>query len=378
MITIEELKQKTDGIFYKTVSRMFRGDAVFPLPIPGNKRFEGLNLSDWKAAIQPLVEQSKEMKEQGYSIGWRQQRIGGVLQKVPARIYFESLDDYLFFVKRRKEYDRIVESRALLVAAFPSLKEWADANTALLSEYYESMTGITCVLQYFAANPINAHYYLRELPIEVHSKFIEQHSGVLKKLLDLILPTDAVDFTASDFVSRYRLKKPGVYTQIRILDDSLRETLGYDECALTLEDAAFLNWVPKRVFLIENQSCFLSFPKVEDSVAIFGEGFKSRLTHHFNWLDRTELYCWFDLDAAGFEMLNMIRARYPNALSFLMNKEVLKRFSTFIVNVKWRGKTLPNLTGTEEAVYQYCVREGKRLEQERITHGYVVEMLRLL
>ncbi|MFX8335643.1 Wadjet anti-phage system protein JetD domain-containing protein, partial [Acinetobacter baumannii] len=75
-----------------------------------------------------------------------------------------------------------------------------------------------------------------------------------------------------------------VHTQIRVLDDELKPVLGYEECSLPLDDAAWLKWLPEKVFIIENQVCYLTFPKVKNAVAIFGEGFKSRLSRHIPWL----------------------------------------------------------------------------------------------
>ncbi len=89
--------------------------------------------------------------------------------------------------------------------------------------------------------------FIRELPIEVHSKFIEQTTAVIKKILDVLLPTDWVNTKEKDFSDRYYLKKINVYTQIRILDEELKPYLGYDECTLTLEDAGWLKWLPEHV-----------------------------------------------------------------------------------------------------------------------------------
>ncbi|MFX8871900.1 Wadjet anti-phage system protein JetD domain-containing protein, partial [Acinetobacter baumannii] len=67
-------------------------------------------------------------------------------------------------------------------------------------------------------------------------------------------------------------------------------------------------------------------------MAIFGEGFKSRLSRHIPWLEKTNLFCWFDLDAAGFEMLNMIRQHYPSVQSLLMNNDTFESFKEFSVD----------------------------------------------
>ena len=174
----------------------------------------------------------------------------------------------------------------------------------------------------------------------------------------------------------YFLRKVSIYTQIRILDDGLKPHLGYDECSLKLEDAAWLNWLPDNVFIIENQICFLTFPKFKNSVAIFGEGFKSRLSKHIPWLSKTQLHCWFDLDTSGFEMLNIIREHYPNAASFLMDKVTFNQFEHFSVDNNGNKKILPLLTPEEQKIHQFLMNNNKRLEQERISQHYVQQNLK--
>jgi len=155
----------------------------------------------------------------------------------------------------------------------------------------------------------------------------------------------------------------------------LKSKLGYNECSLTLEDAKWLDWVPENVFIIENQICFHTFPKFANSVAIFGEGFKSRLTKEMPWLGKTNLYCWFDLDTAGFEMLNMIREHYSNAKSLMMNWETYKSFQEYSVEIKSPTKNLPNLSQEESELYEFLSTSNKRLEQERISQNFVQNSL---
>lgn len=187
----------------------------------------------------------------------------------------------------------------------------------------------------------------------------------------MVLPTEWVNRLQQDFATRYYLKQVSVYTQIRILDDNLKPYLGFDECSLTLDDAAWLKWVPEKVFVIENQICYLTFPKIKKSVALFGEGFKSRITKHLPWLEKTDLYCWFDLDCAGFAMLNMVREHYANAKSFLMEKSTFDCFAAFSVDKVTKPKKLPNLTEDEKAVYEFLQINNKRLEEEKISQSYV-------
>ncbi len=49
--------------------------------------------------------------------------------------------------------------------------------------------------------------YIRELPVEVHTKFIEENKGVLKNLLDYLLPEGMVHTGETDFEKRFGLNR---------------------------------------------------------------------------------------------------------------------------------------------------------------------------
>lgn len=372
MITPKELLAKANKIFYKIVSASLKAESKFPLLMPSNKQVTGSNFSDWKNDLVPLYQHSKAVKAKGYSVEWKDKIINGSKQSVPIKIYFDTVEDFLYFIGKENEFQNILSAKKQIIEKFPSLEQWVNDNPDILLSNYADLNDIIKVCNYFVSNPPPHPYYIRELPVEVHSKFIEQNSNLLKKLLDLLLPDDKKNITFNSFSERYLLRKVSIYTQIRILDDGLKTHLGFDECSLTLEDAAWLSWLPENVFIIENQICFLTFPKVKNSVAIFGEGFKSRLSKHIPWLNKTKLHCWFDLDTSGFEMLNMIREHYPNAESFLMNETTYKLFGRFAVNNKGKKKVLPLLTTEEQKLYQFLLDNNKRLEQERVEQKYVL------
>lgn len=371
MITPNELLAKVERSFYKIVSSELKGENIFPWTIPSNKQITGSNYSDWKKDIVPLHQGSKPVKGKGYSVEWKNKTINGIKQSIPGKIYFDTLDDYLFFIGRTKEFETIKESQILILTAFPVLKAWTESNTNLLFSAYNIWRDVIKVCKYFQNHQPPHPFYIRELPIEVHSKFIEQNAGLLKRLLDILLPAHWINPGETEFALRYGVKKVNIYAQIRILDDDLKPILGYDEVGLTLDDAAWLKWLPENVFIIENQICYLTFPKVKNSVALFGEGFKSRIAKHIPWLNKTNIYCWFDLDSAGFEMLDLIRQYYPNAKSFLMDKTTFDRHINFSVENRYRKKDLPLLVQEESMMYEYLQRNGKRLEQERIEQNYV-------
>lgn len=371
MITPKELLTKSEKLFFKIVSLHLKGETIFPMVMPGNKKITGSNFSEMKSNVVPLYESSKAAKGKGYTIDWKNKIINGSEQSTPAKIYFETFEDYLFFIKKQKEYESIRSLKQLISTHLPALEEWINANPELILANAHNWNDIIKVCKYFLTNSPPHPYYIRELPIEVHTKLIELNTKLLKILLDILLPTASINLSANEFSERYYLKKIDVYTQIRILDEGLKPHVGYNECSLKLEDAAFINWVPDNVFIIENKVCFLTFPKVKNSVAIFGEGFKSRLTQHIPWLSITKLYCSFDLDNSGFEMLNMIRNYYPDAISFLMDEQTYYLFKNFSVENKSKNKILPNLNSSEQKMYEYLVLNSKRLEQEKISLQHV-------
>jgi hypothetical protein len=378
MITPTELFHKSDKLFDKVITAVLKQENIFPLVIPSNKKLSGTNFSQLKDAIIPLYQQSKQQKRKGYTIDWKEKVVEGTKQKVPEKIFFETLDDYLFYTKRGKDSENINTAFQKLTTSFSSLSGWAKENSSFLLSHADKTDDLIKVCTYFYNNKPPHNLFLRELPIEVHSKFIEDNAAPLKKILDVLLPADWINKSDTNFSSRYYIKKPNVYAQIRVLDDNLKPLIGYDELALTLDDSALLNWQPEKVFIIENRACFLSFPKVKNAVAIFGEGFKSRISKHIPWLANTELYCWFDLDAAGFEMLNIIRQYYPKAKSILMDEITYNQFSQFSVTSIYRKLLLENLNADELKLYGFLQTNSKRLEQERITNAYILEQFKSL
>ena len=378
MITPNELFEKSDKLFDKVITAVLKQEDIFPLVIPANKKLSGTNFTQLKTAIIPLYQQSKQVKGKGYTIEWKEKTVDGTKQKIPSKIFFDGLDDYLFYTKRTKDYEAISNSFDKITASFDSITGWAKENVVFLLNQADKIDELIKVCVYLLSTKPPHNLYLRELPIEVHSKFIEDNYAALKKLLDVLLPADWINKNETDFSSRYYIKKPNIYAQIRILDESLKSIIGYDELALTLDDSALLNWEPERVFIIENRACFLSFPKVKNAVAIFGEGFKSRISKHIPWLAKAEVFCWFDLDAAGFEMLNIIRQYYPEAKSLFMDEITYQRFSQFSVTSPYRKLLLERLNADELKLYVFLQANNKRLEQERITNSYISEQLKSL
>lgn len=371
MITPKQLTHLAEKAFFKLVSAHLKGEDAFPWIVRSDKKLSGTGFSVVQSEVLPLHQQSKAVRHKGYSVEWQERKIDGVRQNIPEKIYFETFEDYLFYVHKEKAFASIEQVYRLTAAKYPALGGWLADRPDIILDKLDLWPGLMEVCDYFFTHPPPHPYYIRELPVHVHSKFIQQNAAFLKKMLDKILPTEYIKIEESDFAVRYSLKKVQIYTQMRILDEELKPHLGYNDIALPLEDAAWLTWTPKKVFIIENEACFLGFPSVKGGVAIWGEGFKSRLTKHIPWLEKTELYCWFDIDTAGFQMLNMIRKYYPAARSFLMDMQTYELFKEHRVEIDAKYKRAPLLTEIEQQFYEYLYANGIRLEQEFIRQAYV-------
>jgi len=127
--------------------------------------------------------------------------------KIPAKIFFESFDNYLGFIKRKNDFQKILEAQNLLTSAFPKLIEWTKSNPIILLNNSMLWADVIKVCRFFVENMPPYEYYLRELPIEVHTKFIEDNVSIIKTILDLLLPSEKKNYSDNDFSARYFLKK---------------------------------------------------------------------------------------------------------------------------------------------------------------------------
>ena len=60
-----------------------------------------------------------------------------------------------------------------------------------------------------------------------------------------------------------------------------------------------------------------------NSLVIFGAGYGWEALAQARWLTFCTLYYWGDIDTYGFHMLDRLRASFPHARSFLMDRETL-------------------------------------------------------
>lgn len=375
MITVEEIKRKADKLYPEVLRCAVLGEPLFPKEIRANKKLSS-DFSTMSRQLAPLIAESKDRKGYGYSICYEQvkTRLHGV-QDRPTSILFDTLEDYLRFTGKQRQYLDFLDDVDLILSRIPSLKEWVVQYTLLVLDNQGHWHDLLAVCDWFLNAYEPDHYYIRELPIPVHTKFIEEHKGVLRKLLDELVP-HIVDPAATEFEKRFRLKFEQPCIRLRILDESLFLSGLLDDVSLPKDTFAALALPCEHVFVVENLMNFLTFPKAPASIVIWGKGFAVESLKEAAWLSSKNIFYWSDLDVQGFQMLSQLRSYFPQTRSMLMDIKVLETFQAYCVKGTFSNcKSLPNLTAEEGAVFDELATGNVRLEQERVTQQVLMEVL---
>lgn len=379
MITPDDIADKAARAYLPFLRAWLRGEPFVPLDMPA-----GAVPADFRTlerAVSALLADAKERRGFGYAVELhtRATRAHGT-QSLPARIHVPTAEDLLLLIGKTAEFAAFVEDVALIRAALPELEPWLEANPQYVIEQHGSWPELLRVCTYFRANP-RPNMYIRELPIAVHTKFIEQHRPILSRLLDVLLPAEAIDMAAKSFEQRYGLHYDLPLVRIRLLDESLRARLGLSlaDVAASVTQLAALPCDKLRCLVVENKMVFLTLPPHEHTIAVFGSGFQVEILRELPWLHQCWIWYWGDLDAQGFQILARLRALFPHVVSLMMDAATFDTFRDFAVpGTPCPIAELPQLTPDEHALYANLARGNVRLEQERISHAYAVRRIQEL
>nr|WP_295776269.1 DUF3322 domain-containing protein [Rhodoferax sp.] len=319
-------------------------------------------------------------------------RVLGV-NAVPDEIWLDTLDEALGLIGKQKESKRFAGLVDLVRERHPVLLSWLEKRPLIALALTEAWPRLLSVVSWLQAHP-RPGIYLRQLDLAgVDSKFMEANRGVLSELLDLALPLEAIDRTASgasQFCQRYGFKDKPLRIRFRLLDpcvallpDVCEQDIGVTQAAF--ERLALPVW---RVFMTENEVNFLAFPPLADSMVIFGAGYGFEVMAGALWLQERSIYYWGDIDTHGFAILDQLRAKFPHAQSLLMDRSTLMAHE-----IQWGEemqpvtRDLPRLHIDEATLFDDLRSKrlgdahkpcGVRLEQERIGFGWIQQALAAL
>lgn len=330
--------------------------------------------------IENLYMQSKNKKGLGYLVKTADKnfRRSGAHQ-LPDAIEFESAEDYLHCTGKRKEWQRFQESYQLLSREIPALKTWVLANPTHLCAASTDWNSVIKVCKYFLDNP-RPDLYIRQLPIDVHTKFIESNLYLLQSLLDFLIPLHIRNTGQRKFAERYYLKHDEPLIRIKVMDNDLAIRNGIMDISIRLSDFEKSEWECKNILITENKMNFLTLPEISASIAIWsGGGFNVSYLKNVKWLQNKNIYYWGDIDEHGFQILHQIRSYFSQTQSIMMDTDTFEKFENLAgKGEKNNAATLSNLTKYEASLYQFLKNkvDKNRIEQEKIPVHYADDQIR--
>ena len=348
-----------------------------PSPDDITHRFDAVRA--WVAAITSTPHVRLEWQEVRH-------RVQGS-QRLPASAWVDRLDDALAWIGKRAEYARFRALHAETATRQPLLLAWLEKRPLRALALAAEWSRVLDVVAWLQAHP-RPGLYLRQVDLPgIHTKFIESHRSVLTELLDLALPQAAIDplrTGAQQFAARYGFRdKPG-HIRFRVLDPALALLPGVEcpDLALDADSFARLRLEVARVFITENETNFLAFPRIDKAIVIFGAGYGWEALARSAWLQRRPIHYWGDIDTHGFAILAQLRARFAHVESLLMDRATLLAHEAL-----WGREDSPRpadvsrLTAEERSLYEdlrdHRIRPSLRLEQEHIGFGWLEKALKI-
>lgn len=368
MITPIEIKKKAANKYKTYLQSIVEGESFNPIVIVGDKK-PNENIVKFEEELTELISCSKEKKGYGYTIEYqtvKTKRHG--IQDIPTSISFKAEYDYLKYINEETATAKFKKDITSILSSFPELKDWIyKYPNKVIENDWESLLK---VCKYFKATP-QPHLYIRELPIHVHTKFVENNKGIIKELLDIIV-ADYINADEKHFESRFSLKYDEPLVRFRILEEAVSQQLwgGIDDISITISAFQNIAMPIHTVYIVENKMNMLTFP-AHNGIVVFGKGFGVDIMKNVEWLKTKKIYYWGDLDAQGFQILSELRTHFRQVESLLMDRHTFNSFYEGDKGTETNVEKDLCLTSEEREMFKYLKENNLRLEQEKIPLEYV-------
>lgn len=373
MIAPTEIKKKAESKYCAYLQSIVEGKSFHPIVIAGNKKPDESTVK-FEKELTDLINQSKEKKGYGYTIEFQTVKTKQHgLQDIPISISFQSEYDYLKFINKEKETEKFRKDIGQIVSSLPELKDWIYKYPFKVIE--NNWDCLLKVCEYFKNNP-KPNLYIRELPIQVHTKFIEKNKGVIKELLEIII-AEHINVDEKQFEVRFNLKYDEPIVRFRVLDGSVSQKyfLCIDDLSIPISQFQRLSLPVQTVYIVENKISMLTFPLIKDSIVVWGHGFGVEVMRSVEWLQTKNIYYWGDLDAQGFQILSEIRTHFNQVKSFLMDRDTFEKFYEGDKGTETNVEKELCLAKEEMKMFRYLKENNSRLEQEKIPFEYVLRKI---
>jgi hypothetical protein len=384
MINPQEIKRQAEKWWKPFLQSHLRNEPFFPKVIDRIGKITSSavreKIMELQTQLNELNSNSKEKLGYGYVINKAAvnfRRTG--THSLPQSITFETAEDYIEFLGKKKDWNAFLKNSSLILQQIPQLNEWIFINPVSVIENDKKWEDLLKVCTYFLSNP-KPDLYIRQLPIDLHTKFIEQNEALVKSLLDHLIPEYIKDTAEKQLTKRYHLRFDEPAIRIRILDKSLT-IANLSDVGLPLSHFEKLSVECNNVLLTENKVNFLALPQLTSTIAVWsGGGFMVSHLKNIHWLKNKNIFYWGDLDAHGFLMLHQMRLYFPQTSSVMMDSKTFELFKDegMVAGEKINAENLYLLTEDEKKMFDYFKLNNLRFEQEKIKQDYADGILKKL
>jgi len=333
-------------------------------------------LSNYKQSIELLSNNSKAVKKIGYTLFIEERQFDKIgKQPVPQKISIDSIEDYLRVARKEKEYQIFLRNYSLIQHELPLLIEWIKVYPTRLVEH-DTWINTLKVCKYFLTTP-RPDLYIRQLPIDIHTKYIWDNKVIVQSLLEFLIP-EHINRDEQKFEIRFNLKYSEHLIRIRFLDKTLSPLDNATDISLTVSEFNDFHSHCDNIFVAENLMNFLTLPYLTRTIAVWsGGGFNVSHLKDIAWLKSKQFYYWGDIDAQGFQILNQFRTYFLNTISVMMDEETLSSFASSSGQPA-TNQNLQQLNESELKLYNHLRQNNIRLEQEKITQAFAEERIKKL
>ena len=310
----------------------------------------------------------------------------------PVSVDFKDMQALARYLGKWQRWQLLAGKIQLTKIQLPVLSEWLLQNPGEVENYLEQWPKLINVCLHMQRHP-QPNVYIRQLNIAgIDSKFIEQHKGILKILLDICLAAKYINqpFTKlkeHGFEKRFGFRYDQPLVRMRILDPVLADEFGgVSDISMPIEEFMTLDLLLDRVFITENKVNFLVFPALKNALVIFGVGYGVQLLQQSSWLAKCQIHYWGDIDTHGLAILSQFRGYFAHTKAMLTDQQTLlssrEHWGEEPPSKTHRGDKLDNLNEAEQQLYQdlkqHRWQKNIRLEQEYISYQLVMDWLEKL
>lgn len=384
MISPQEIKAQALKWWKLFLQSYLRNETIFPKTIERIGKITASSIrekiTELQIEVEELYKNSKDKIGYGYTVNKGDvnfRRTGS--HTLPQSVTFETADDYIEFIGKKKEWKSFQTNSANILQQIPQLNEWVLNNPLSVIENDTKWADILKVCNYFLATP-KPELYIRQLPIDLHTKFVEQNEAVIKSLLDYLISNYIKDATEKQLSKRFHLLYDEPTIRIRLLDNRLKiENLS--DLRIPLSDFENISIKCQNILLTENKMNFLALPQLPSSIAIWsGGGFMVSHLKNIHWIKDKNIFYWGDFDAHGYLMLHQMRTYFPQTISVMMDSITFELFKKegLVKGEKINTGNLYTLSTEEKKMFDYFKLNNLRFEQEKIKQDFADAVFRKL